>query len=149
MKCFSNTIILKILLVAKMLSTILMFVFPQVLFGLLFPFGLYSPLLLGAIAYDGIPNGILILSVTLMLVFVVLLVVFSLFCIINHKWSVRFTPILMICYSIEIVSLIITLFFGNLVFRTLLGIAFNGAIIKTLWNTRRGASSTGDGCSVC
>lgn len=137
MKHDSKIIFLQIVLFLKLLTTALVLFFPQALLGLIGPLGMFSPLLVGAIAYSGIPKCLLTVVTILMIIVTVLLVTFSICIIVNPKYATYFAYVLVFCYGIEGISCVLSLFSGSLLFANLVGLIFNTLIVKLLWTAKK------------
>jgi len=147
MKHYSNIFFLKIFFAIKLLSSVLIILFPQALLMVLYPFATISPLFVAAVAYGNIQKWLLLLSLIIVFVLVVFFAVTSVCIIVKSKVHKSIIYILITFFIIEVVSFFLSLTYGTLAIGKLIGIVFNIVIIKLLWGcrTHRETRKTGDG----
>ncbi len=135
MRQYSDVIYLRMILIVKLLASVLIWLFPEALFRL-FPLGICSPFVVGAMGYSGISKDLYFLVVILMIVLTISLVGFSICIIGRPKCAIYFAYVLMICYAFEGICCVLSMVSGDIVFISLLGIAFNAITIKLLWRAK-------------
>ena len=122
-----------VLMVIKTLVTIAVVLYPQRLMNIAHPFVLFSPFLLAAFAYaDG---SELFLIVILISVALLLLSGFVFFSIKRSKRKILLRIIYIVLF-IEISSYFLSLLFGSLVVKNILGMLFNAVIILFMQEPR-------------
>ena len=144
MKCYSNIIFLKIFFAIKLLSSVLIILFPQVLLMILYPFAIISPIYVAASAYSDIHKWLLLLSSIIVVVFTLCFAVISVYVIVKSKFHKGLAYVLIIFFIIEGVSFLLSSVYGALSIGKLIVIVFNIIAIKLLWGYKK-IRKTGDG----
>lgn len=123
-----------VLMVVKAIATIAVILFPQMLMELAHPFVLFSPLLLAAFAYTKASK--LFIKVILISIVLLMLSLFVFF-LIDRKKKGKILPRLIQGFLfVEVLSYLLSLLFGSLVVKNILGILFNGMIILFMQEPR-------------
>lgn len=120
--------ILRFLMGIKLLATALVLAFPRALLSSLCPLGTFLPFFTAATAYADIPKPLMIIFIIAAIASTICLVVFSVCTIINRRCKAG-SVILIICYTLETVSCIWSLFVGSFTFGKIVGAILNAVVV--------------------
>ena len=123
------------MIMVKLTISVTILVFPDV-FEIFYPFALFTPLFLMAVAYYGISKLTAVGMVMLMITMSAILIVFPVLLAIKKRRIGWITIILQVLLIIEALSLIVSFFMGG-AFRKLLGLVFNVIIVALLADIRQ------------
>lgn len=131
----SKKIVTVVMIMVKIAMSAAILIFPQI-FEIGYPFALFTPLFLMAVAYYGISKWTAVGMVVLMIAMSVVVIVFPVLLAVKKRRIGWITIILQVLFIIEALSLVVSFFMGGF-FRKLLGVIFNVIIAALLAEIRQ------------
>lgn len=136
MKYWVSKILYIIAFTIKIICTVILITVTGA-FDVIYPFSIFTPFFLAAIAYAGPPRWLLLLLLIVLGAFVVSLCVFPILMFWKDDRIKPWVTILQGFYLVEALSLLFSMLFGEFAFMKFVGSLFNLAIIITLSQMKR------------
>lgn len=132
---YSKKIATVVMVILKLVMSVVILCCPE-LFGMCYPFALFTPVFLMAIAYGGISKVTALGMIILLIAISVAMIVLPVLLMIKKRRIGWITIVLQVLFIIEALSLVVSFFMGGF-FRKLLGAIFNVIIAALLAEIRQ------------
>lgn len=132
---YSKKIGVFILIMVKLLMSVVITCFPKVM-KVCYPFALFTPIFLSAIAYIGVPKWIALIMLVVIFSMELVLLVLPILLLVKKRDNKWITIVLQVFFIVEAVCLGVSFFMGGF-FRKLLGVILNIIIAALLSEIRQ------------